>query len=152
MLDFIERTMNQYPQLTYTFHPFPNDKSGGAISDKDVFINSNLSKRKQYQTLHEEIAHYETTVGDISAEDTIEKRQQEHVARARSMERLVNLDGLIYCAVHQINKNDDIADYFNVEIDYLYEALCHWKEKLGVNFCYRGYLFDFSCGLQIVKI
>lgn len=152
MLNSIERTMCKYPQLTYTFMSFPNDKQGGIIIDDEILINSNRSQCKQYQDLNEEIAHYETTVGDISKQETIDDRQQEHVARSRAMERVINLDGLVTCFQHQIWTDYEVAEYFGVEIDYLRTAINHWKERCGILFRHKGYWIDLSRGINISRI
>ncbi|WP_353990048.1 ImmA/IrrE family metallo-endopeptidase [Pediococcus argentinicus] len=151
-MDQLESKMDEYPNLSFRFMPFPFDKHGGVIIDNNIFINSNLSKEQQYQDLNEEIAHYETTVGDIVKEDTLDKRQQEHLARSRAMETVVSLDGLIHCFNHEIWTDQEVSDYFGVEVVYLHESLEHWKEKFGVVFRYKNYWIDLSRGINISRI
>lgn len=151
-MDRMDTLMSQYPTLNFKFVKLFTTHFGALIDNDDVYINENISHNKQYQCLQEEVAHYETTVGDISKQDTIEKRKQERLARSRAYERAIPLDGLIECWLEGLWTTSEIADYFEVDTDYLVSALDHYRSVKPVPFKYKGYWIDLSRGLNISKI
>ncbi|WP_153701814.1 toxin [Limosilactobacillus reuteri] len=122
------------------------------MGDGDILLNPSVSNTKMYETLQEEIAHYDTTVGDIVTEDTIDSRKQEHRARSLAMTRAVSLDKLIYCHNHGLWELDEIADYCNVDVEYLTDAINNYRVKRGLTFAYKGYRFDLRKNVKIEKI
>lgn len=124
----------------------------GYISGNHIYLDSNEDSRGQYEVLLEEIAHYDTTVGDISAQETPSDWSQERQARSIAFEKAVPLDGLIYCMENFVNSLSEVADYFNVTEKFLLEAVDNYRSKLGVIFKHKNYLFDLSKGVQISKI
>ena len=67
------------------------------------------------------------------------------------MERAVPLDDLIYCYFNDIWTPEDIADYCNVEVEYLYKAIKNYRSKYGPIFHYKDYLIDMRNSIQIKK-
>lgn len=56
------------------------------------------------------------------------------------MMRAVSLDKLIYCYQHDIWNLEDISDYCNVDVEYLYliDAIDNYRVKRGLIFAYKG--------------
>ena len=140
---------NSRPDINVRCVIYPSHHWGGCCIGNDVYINSSLSQPEQYQTLQEEVAHYDYTVGDIVKEATHSDRQQEKLARSVAMERTVPLDGLIYCYQHNLWQPDEMADYFGITVEYLYRALDNYRVKRGLKFEYNGYQFDLTNGLKL---
>lgn len=65
--------------------------------------------------------------------------------------RAVTLDGLIYCCEHNLWTSEDIADYFGVTEEYLYQAIINYRTKYGQSFKHHGYWFDLRQTLSISK-
>lgn len=147
-----EQLVDARPNLKIKMVDAPSKHFGGLLVNETVYLNSNLSYPEQYESLHEEVSHYDFTVGDISEEKTLDDRKQERLARSRAMESTVTLDGLVYCFIHELWLPDEIADYFEVTEKYLRDALDNYATKRGILFRFNDYYFDFKHGLNITKI
>lgn len=146
-----EKLASKYPQIHVLYKVMPAHLPGLTI-DNDVYLSTKESNTRKYEVLQEEIAHYETTVGDITAGDTRDKRKQEKKARSLAMERAVPLDSLIYCYYHQLWSPEEIADYCNVDVDFLIKAIDNYRDKKGPVFKYKNYWFDLRTNVKIKKL
>jgi len=77
----MENLMSQYTYLTFRFEKEMPRALPGLIVGDFVLINPNRSKTKQYETLIEEIGHYEKSVGNISDYSDPDAKRQEAEAR-----------------------------------------------------------------------
>lgn len=151
-MDRFEILESQYPELTIHIDNDMPEGSGGFIYNYDIFLNGNEDlKTKRLETLAEEIGHYETTAGNIVHQCTAAERHDEHTARVWGWTHLISLDGLIYCYENGITTAPDMADFFEVSIEYLWEAIDCYRDKRGEYFTYYEYHFDLSHGLNISK-
>lgn len=151
-MDRFETLESQYPELTIHFDKDMPASNGGFIYNYDIFLNGNEDlKTKRLETLAEEIGHYETTAGNITHQSNNVERHDEHTARVWGCTHLISLDELVYCYESGILTAPDIADYFEVSIGYLWEAIGCYREKRGEHFTYYDYHFDLSHGLNIFK-
>lgn len=146
-----EALASKYPHINVLYKVMPAHLPGLTINN-DVYLSEHESNVRKYEVLQEEIAHYETTVGNIVAGDTRDKRKQENKARSIAMERAVKLDDLIYCYFHSIWTPEEIADYCNVEVKYLYKAIDNYRIKHGPVFHYKQYIINMSNNINIKKI
>lgn len=146
-----EMLASKYPHINVLYRVMPAHLPGLTMNN-DVYISEHESNVRKYEVLQEEIAHFETTVGDITAGDTRDKRKQENKARSIAMERAVTLDDLIYCYYHNLWTPEEIADYCNVEVEYLYKAIDNHRIKHGPVFHYKQYIINMSNNINIKKI
>lgn len=146
-----EALASKYPHINVLYKVMPAHLPGLTINN-DVYLSEHESNVRKYEVLQEEIAHYETTVGNIVAGDTRDKRKQENKARSIAMERAVKLDDLIYCYFHSIWTPEEIADYCNVEVKYLYKAIDNYRIKHGPVFHYKQYIINMSNNINIKKM
>jgi len=151
-LNKLEKLMSNYPELSFTFTNRMPLFQGAYIFNNEVYINSNRDYRQNLQDLAEEIGHWKTTSGDIRKESTLYDQKQEHEARQFGYMMIVSLDGLIDCFKKGIATPWDIADYFECDIDYIWNALDTYKIKYGENFDYKGYNFDLRRGFNMARI
>ncbi|MBB1108929.1 hypothetical protein H5S11_00230 [Limosilactobacillus sp. pH52_RY] len=147
-----EELASGYPKLNINYHQEMPDHFAGLYFDSDILLNPSASSTKMYETLQEEIAHYDTTVGNIVVEDTVDNRKQEHKARSLAMTRAVSLDKLIYCHNYGLWELDEIANYCNVDIEYLTDAINNYRVKRELTFAYKDYRFDLRKNVKIEKI
>ncbi|MCZ3746526.1 toxin [Limosilactobacillus vaginalis] len=143
-----EQLASKYPHINVLYRIMPAHLPGLTVNN-NVYISEHETNARKYEVLQEEIAHYETTVGDITAGDTRDKRKQENKARSLAMERTVTLDNLIYCYYHNLWTPEEIADYCNVEVEYLYKAIDNYRTKYGPVFRYKRYVIDMSKNIKI---
>lgn len=150
-MNHFERLENSRPDINVKYALYPSKHWGGCCIGNNVYINSYLSAPEQYQTLQEEVAHFDYTVGDIVKENDRSDRQQEKQARSIAMERTVTLDGIIYCYQHSLWEPEEMADYFGVTIKYLYSAIDNYREKNGLIFNYKNYKFNLTNGIILTR-
>lgn len=140
------------PQLKVIISKTMPKSLGGLTFIRDIYINGNRTEREKYEILQEEFAHYDYTVGDISACVSEADKKQEQLARSKAMERTVTLDGLIYCYYHNLWSMEEVADYFGVTEVYVKKAINNYRTKYGLVFRYNGYYFDLRNTININKI
>lgn len=147
-----EELANKHPHINITYKKMPQNLAGLCFYN-DIYLSDSISDVKKYETLQEELAHYEITVGDIvKDENSVDSRKQEYKARSLAMTRTVTLDDLIYCRFHGIWETEDIADYCNVDVEYLTKAIDNYRIKRGPIFRYKNYEFDLRNNVKIEKI
>ena len=92
-----EKLMAEYSQLTYIDDPMMPEKQKGWIDGTTIYLNPKQTYKQRNSTVAEEIAHYLTSEGDISKQDTNEKRKQERKARDIGATILVTPGDIIDC-------------------------------------------------------
>lgn len=151
MLSKFEALENSRKNLSIVIrHDMPSHLGGCCVGNY-IAINANRSELEKYQVLQEEIAHYDTSAGDISDYSDHLNRKQEKKARSLAMERAVPLDSLIYCFKHDLWTSEEVADYLGVTPKYLWQAIENYRQKRGDVFKYQGYIFDLTSSCHIGK-
>lgn len=145
-MDSIEELMAQYPYLNFIFDCQMPKKQKGLYIDGTVYLNPDQGKSELLETLSEEIAHYESTVGEIYLEDTHEKKKMEKQARNKALEKVVTLDVLIECFEKGDRQYWEVAERLDVTPEFVHKALMNYKVKYGDFFDYKGYSFKFNKG------
>ncbi|MCC4413163.1 hypothetical protein LMB68_02305 [Limosilactobacillus reuteri] len=101
------------------------DNLAGLNIDTDVYLNRANSDIKMYEILQEEIAHYDTTAGDIVTKDTPDGRKQEHKARSLAMMRAVSLDDEILESIKDISVAEKLTGAYPTFTNNDTKALFH---------------------------
>lgn len=83
-------------------------------------------------TLAEELGHHHTSSGCILDLDKIESSKQEYRARLYSYNKLIGLKGLVSAYQAKCQNIYEIAEYLNVTVEFLTEALECYKSKYGL--------------------
>lgn len=100
----------------------------GLCLGKTIFLSPNLTYRRRLVVLAEELAHFQYTVGDITAQDTTDKRKAELQARRQSYETIVPFEDII-----ELLKSgeylSEIADLYELPEEYISEALAWYQTK-----------------------
>ncbi|TXW92274.1 toxin, partial [Klebsiella pneumoniae] len=73
--------MAKYDELTYKFEKKMPDHQNGLIIGKTIYLRPGQSATELAATISEEIAHYLTSVGDITDSNNPDHRKQERRAR-----------------------------------------------------------------------
>ena len=143
--------MSKYPFLQFIFKKDMPQKLSGLAADNTIYINDNKSNTEKTQTIAEELAHYDTTVGNITSQTTTSDVKQELQARRQSYLMVVTLDELIRCYNIGLKEPWEIADNLECETDFLWRAIEYYRVKYGLFFKYKGYSFNLRNGLNIRK-
>ena len=116
----------------------------GLYKDNYIFLEKSLTSTRKRERLMEEYGHHKTSVGTIINYDTPESRKQEARARRVSLEALVPLDKLIECSFAGLHTNFECAEYLDVSVDTLTDAIQHYSAKFGVVHLYKGHVLHFD--------
>lgn len=92
-----EELMAQYSELKYKFEPLMPEHQDGLIIGDTIYLRPGQSLIELTATVAEEIAHYLTSVGDISDLDDSENQKQERKAKDISAVMLVSPLDIIDC-------------------------------------------------------
>jgi Zn-dependent peptidase ImmA (M78 family) len=116
----------------------------GLCIGKCIVLSSDLKdNREKSCILAEELGHYLTTVGDISAENSIDERKQERLARVYAYEMLVGLEGIVNAWESGCRNLCEMAEFLDVTEEFLNEALEYYRQKYGCSVDYKGYEVNF---------
>lgn len=96
-LNISERLMAKYDELTYKFEKGMPDHQDGLIIGKTIYLRPGQSAIELAATISEEIAHYLTSVGDITDLDSPTNQKQEKRARDIGAVMLVSPYDIIDC-------------------------------------------------------
>ena len=148
----LEEMMNDYSELKFNFKKDMHNKHGAFIIDTDIYINKNNSYENIIGNIAEELGHYETSVGDLSILDTIEKQQQEKRARQYGYRYLVSLDELITCYKLGLTEYWEIAEFLEITPKYLWSSINYYKDAHGLIFDHNGckFVFGIADSLKII--
>lgn len=128
-MDDIEKLMAEYPELKYKFDKNMPDGLHGLTVDDNIFINDNLSYKRTYQTIAEEIGHYKTSVGDL-LDGSLESEKQELRAREWGYAKTVALQKLFQAYEQGLREDYEIAGFLGVTTDYARNAVDMYVRKL----------------------
>ena len=96
-LNISERLMAEYDELTYKFEKGMPDHQDGLIIGKTIYLRPGQSAIELAATISEEIAHYLTSVGNITDLDNPTNQKQEKKARDIGAVMLVSPYDIIDC-------------------------------------------------------
>lgn len=123
----------------------------GHCKGNRIAIHKHLSNYEKSCVLAEELGHYYYTVGDIRNQKDISNRKQEFLARRWGYNKKVGLLGLIEAFENGCVNRYEIAEFLNVTIEYLNEAIDYYASKYGVMHRIDDYIIYFSPSLYIGK-
>jgi len=129
MMQVYEELMANYPYLDFKFDPLMPSKHKGMIMGKTVYINPNQEYKELNVTVAEEIAHYLTGSGNIIAQDSIEKRKQERLARDIGAAILVTPKDIIDCFETGCKSVWECAEHLNITDQAFKDAVKFYARK-----------------------
>lgn len=126
--------------------------SDGRCRGNKIAIDRKIKTNAQKKcTLAEELGHYHLTVGNIVNQDDIKNVKQEILARRWGYEKLVNLNDIIKAFKSNCKDKYEMAEYLNVTIDYLNQAIEYYSNKYGVMHKVDDYIIYFTPFFYIGK-
>lgn len=128
--------------------------SDGLYYDGKIALNKNnlTTCNEKACVLAEELAHHYTSYGDILNLDDISNSKQEYKARLFSYDKLIGLSGLIDAWKHHCRTKEEIADFLNVTVPFLNEAIQCYKNKYNPSVQIDNYAVSFSPSLMITEL
>ncbi len=89
----------------------PLRSSRGRIQGNRIAIRGGLSDDEKACVLAEEIGHFETAVGDILEQDTVQNRKAEQAGRLYAYNRMIGLEGIIRAYRRHCCDRAEMAEY-----------------------------------------
>ena len=127
------------------------DKLDGLCVGRTILINANKPVQIQTQALIEELAHQETTIGDIIQQVSVDEKKQEYKARRIAYESIIPLNALIE-SYWKSTDEYELADNLDVTKEFLEGALNYYRIKFGSVIEVDNQLINFANGIQIVEV
>lgn len=100
--------------------------------------------------LREEIAHYKTTVGNITDQTKISNIKQENLARNIAIQKLCSLDKIVETIRKGATNKYEIAEMLNITDELFDEAIAYYTRKQK-NYITNDIILHFDNILQIFK-
>lgn len=117
----------------------------GLYSDNIIWLNKRIkSKIEKKCVLAEEFGHYHTSAGDILCHDNLTSRKQELLARRWAYNKLVPLSKIVSAHHLYLSNHYELADYLDVTVDFLQDALNWYKSKYGLYTLVNGHMVCFE--------
>lgn len=136
--------MASYPDLKYQFDKKMPKGLKGHCAGNVIRLNPKQHVKELPGTLGEEIGHYLTGVGDITAQDTPEKRKQEQKARDFGVLLVVTPADILECYKSGLITYWECADYLGITVKTLKQAIDTYSKKNDGKLKYNHYTFYFN--------
>lgn len=124
----------------------------GLIKGNRVAIKKDMITKKKKCALAEELGHYYTTVGDITAQKTTEDQKQEFRARAWAYNKLTGLVGIVNAYKAGCHNINEMAEYLDVSEEFLSETLEYYRKKYGICTRLDNYLIYFEPRIGVMEL
>ena len=109
-----------------------------------------LKEIKENPDCHE--LHHYTTVGDITAQITIEDQKQEYRTRLWAYNKLIGLQGILSAYRFNCQTLNEMAEHLEVSEEFLAEALECYRKKYGVCTKLDNYVIYFEPHLGVMEM
>ncbi|MCO8292620.1 ImmA/IrrE family metallo-endopeptidase [Tetragenococcus halophilus] len=128
-MDKTEELMSYFPNLSYILDDKMPEGQSGFYVDNYIYLNPRQTKESLTNTVSEEIGHYLTSVGDITAQNTNEKRKQERKARDIGATLAVTPYDLIDCFEDGCKTITECAVFLGVLEETIHNAVKYYARK-----------------------
>jgi len=125
--------------------------SKGRIKGNRIAIKRDMSTTEKGCVLAEELGHYYTTSGNILDQNIASNRKQEQLARLWSYNKLIGLRGIINAYDAGCTNKYEIAEFLNVTVEFLEEAIKKYTDKYGVCTMLDNYIIYFIPYLGVME-
>jgi len=122
----------------------------GLYIDGVIFIDPRLSNAQKRCVLAEELSHHYVNYGNILNINNLYSIKQEKIARGLTFRKLISLDDIIESRTIGIDNVYDLADYYNVTVDFVMETREYYKNKYGI-IEHNGHIINFHTN-EVEKI
>lgn len=126
--------------------------SKGRIKGNRIAIKKDISTTEKGCVLAEELGHYYTTVGNILDQNLTSNRKQEQIARLWSYNKLIGLRGIISSYNAGCTNKYEMAEFLNVTVEFLEEAIKKYTDKYGVCTTLDNYVIYFIPNLGVMEL
>ena len=130
----------------------PLKANKGRIKGNRIAIKKDMSTIEKGCVLAEELGHYYTTTGNILDQNLASNRKQEQIARLWSYNKLIGLRGIINSHNAGCSNKYEMADFLNVTVEFLEEAIKKYTDKYGICTTLDNYIIYFIPNIGVMKL
>ena len=124
----------------------------GLIKGRRIGIRKSIeTSAGKADVLAEEIAHWETTTGNILDQSKPENRKQERIARSMAYDLRIGLDGIVRAWEYGCQNTYEAAEYLGTRQSFLEEAIDYYHQKYGICTEFEEYTIIFDPALMVIK-
>lgn len=128
-------------------------RKGRCVGNRIAIDKAIKTDKEKACILKEEIAHYLTTVGDITHQDTVSNKKQENIARAFAIENKCSIEHIISAIKKGASNQDEIIDILHITDEFFNEAIqYHNRRQGGYYIGDDGLILYFDNGFGIYKM
>ena len=133
-------------------HEIPFTYYDGLIKGNTIGIRDSIeTSSRKADVLAEEIAHSQSSAGNILDQTDTNNRKQEHRARIRAYDMRIGLDGIVKMLEFGCSNSYEAAEYLGCGEEFFREALHYYGLKYGICTKYQGYTIVFEPSLMLIK-
>lgn len=136
--------MASYPELNYEFDKTMPKKLRGYCDGNIILLNPDQHETEVPGTLAEEIAHYLTSVGDITEQKNAVERKQEQQARDLGAVFVVTPSDILSCYKANLTTYWECAEFLGITVNTLKRAVSVYAKKNDGKLKYNHYTFYFE--------
>ncbi len=127
--------------------------SKGLINNDVIGLSNKLyNDTERLCILAEEIGHYKTNVGNVLNQNLTNNRKQEQFARLWAYNKLIGLRGIINAYTAGCSNKYEIAEFLNVTVEFLEEAIKKYTDKYGVCTLLDNYIIYFIPNIGVMEL
>lgn len=124
----------------------------GRIRGNKILIRKDMTENKKTCVLAEELGHHYTTTGSIVEQKTVMDRKQEEKARLWAYDKLIGLMGIINAYKAGCHNQNEMANFLEIEEEFLAAALKRYKAKYGIYTTIDNYIIYFEPTISILEL
>lgn len=127
-------------------------RKGRCVGNR-IAIDTNIqTDAEKACILREEIAHYKTTVGDISDQTKIENRKKELIARRYGYKFILDPLDIVYAMKLGCSNIYEIADFYELTIEEFTNIIDNFKKQYGIGKRFDEYFIAFEPTFAFIKM
>lgn len=124
----------------------------GLYKNGKILVNSNIETNAEKACiLAEELGHHFTTHGDIIDQGDVRNVKQEIRARNWAYEKQVGIVDLINAHRYGVKGKYELAEFLDVPIGFLEEAIEYYRSKHGTCYQIDNYIIYFTPAFGIME-
>lgn len=126
---------------------------------KGLYVDGNIALSASLETsaektcvLAEELGHHYSATGDILDQSSTSNRKQELRGRIIAYNRLVGLNGIINAYKNHCQSIEETAEFLEVTVKFLNEAISYYKGKYGTYATIDNYAIIFEPSIAVLEL
>lgn len=139
--------------MVYEKYDLSGSRLKGLYCDGVIALSRDIETQTERACiLAEELGHHQTTIGDILDLSVASNRKQELRARLVAYNSCISLSGIIKAYKARRTSPEEMAEFFDVTPEFLWEALKCYHSKYGCFVKVKNYIIFFEPCLEVVEM